>query len=236
MKHKLAIGAVVLGLAISAISAQAALNFAGINNVQFNANGDSFQLNPTTGSIATPQFDFTGSGLGWKGWITGAPWAVNMAGLTTTTVGGITYQQAPVIGGGVLNIFDGLTTLSATVNWIQIHSISGGQGGISDSLAINLTGITYTGLNAELLALAAGHTGNLNLTFQFSGAAPNLNGLFDGSSNVTQGSYSGSISGASPVPEPATLLAGALILLPFGASTIRILRKNRAAGSHALVS
>jgi len=31
------------------------------------------------------------------------------------------------------------------------------------------------------------------------------------------------------VPEPSTYLAGALLLLPFGASTIRFLRKNRAA-------
>jgi hypothetical protein len=31
-----------------------------------------------------------------------------------------------------------------------------------------------------------------------------------------------------PVPEPATIIAGALLLLPFGASTVRILRRNRA--------
>jgi hypothetical protein len=31
------------------------------------------------------------------------------------------------------------------------------------------------------------------------------------------------------VPEPTTMLAGALLLLPFGASTVRILRKSRAA-------
>lgn len=31
------------------------------------------------------------------------------------------------------------------------------------------------------------------------------------------------------VPEPATIVAGALLLLPFGASAIRILRRNRAA-------
>ena len=31
------------------------------------------------------------------------------------------------------------------------------------------------------------------------------------------------------VPEPTTMLAGALLLLPFGASTLRILRKNRTA-------
>jgi len=31
------------------------------------------------------------------------------------------------------------------------------------------------------------------------------------------------------VPEPTTMIAGALLLLPFGASTLRILRKNRKA-------
>jgi len=33
----------------------------------------------------------------------------------------------------------------------------------------------------------------------------------------------------TPVPEPTTLISGALLLLPFGASTLRILRKNRVA-------
>jgi hypothetical protein len=33
----------------------------------------------------------------------------------------------------------------------------------------------------------------------------------------------------SAVPEPTTVIAGALLLLPFGASTLRMLRKNRTA-------
>jgi hypothetical protein len=33
----------------------------------------------------------------------------------------------------------------------------------------------------------------------------------------------------TPVPEPTTMVAGALLLLPFGASTLRILRKSRTA-------
>ena len=33
---------------------------------------------------------------------------------------------------------------------------------------------------------------------------------------------------ASVVPEPTTIIAGALLLLPFGVSTIRILRRNKA--------
>jgi len=33
----------------------------------------------------------------------------------------------------------------------------------------------------------------------------------------------------TPVPEPTTIISGVLMLLPFGASTLRILRRNRAA-------
>jgi hypothetical protein len=33
----------------------------------------------------------------------------------------------------------------------------------------------------------------------------------------------------TPVPEPTTMIAGALLLLPFGASTLRFFRRNRAA-------
>lgn len=36
------------------------------------------------------------------------------------------------------------------------------------------------------------------------------------------------VAGATPVPEAKSLIAGLLLLLPLGASTIRILRKNRA--------
>ncbi len=32
-----------------------------------------------------------------------------------------------------------------------------------------------------------------------------------------------------PTPEPTTLIAGALLLLPFGASTLRVLLRKRAA-------
>jgi hypothetical protein len=33
----------------------------------------------------------------------------------------------------------------------------------------------------------------------------------------------------APVPEPTTMVAGALLLLPFGASTLRMLRKKQTA-------
>jgi hypothetical protein len=47
-----------------------------------------------------------------------------------------------------------------------------------------------------------------------------LSGLLGGVADNTQGFV--------VVPEPTTLVAGALLLLPFGASTLRIVRKKRA--------
>jgi len=48
-----------------------------------------------------------------------------------------------------------------------------------------------------------------------------------------EGALSGSVDidsiTVTSVPEPTTMIAGALLLLPFGASTLRILRKSRAA-------
>jgi len=41
--------------------------------------------------------------------------------------------------------------------------------------------------------------------------------------------FPGSALVAVPVPEPTTIVAGALLLLPFGASTLRVLRKSRSA-------
>jgi hypothetical protein len=50
-----------------------------------------------------------------------------------------------------------------------------------------------------------------------------LNGGWDKPSDVNVEVY------GTPVPEPTTMIAGALLLLPFGVSTVRKLRKNRAA-------
>ena len=52
--------------------------------------------------------------------------------------------------------------------------------------------------------------------------------LFGGDSHDEQtvsGAYI--VAPVTPVPEPTTLIAGALLLLPFGASTLRILRKRQ---------
>ena len=58
--------------------------------------------------------------------------------------------------------------------------------------------------------------------------------LFDGAYSTPVTSPNGQIYNVNQdqlaiVPEPTTMIAGALLLLPFGASTLRILRKNRTA-------
>lgn len=205
MKNNLIVAVIAAGLTVSVAMGQNALNFRGINEIQFNATGDTFQLNPGAGSSATPQFTFTGADNDLTGWITGVPWVINPASLTSATGGGLTYEQASVAGGGQLNIFDGVNTLTGNLTWLEIHLFSDGQGGLADSLAVNLSGLTYTGANADLLALAADGSGNLNLTFQFSGVAPTMGSLFEG--NISA-SFSGAISAA---PEPSTV---ALLGLP----------------------
>lgn len=208
---------IIAGLTVSVASGQGTLNFRGLNEVQFNAAGDTFQLNPGAGSSAAPQFTFTGSDSGLTGWITGAPWAVNLASLTSATGGGLTYQQAAVVGGGQLNIFDGVNTLTGNLAWMNIHLLSNGQGGLADSLAVNLSGMVYNGANADLRALATDGSGNLNVTFQFSGVTPTLASLFNG---TTTASFSGAISRA---PEPSTLT---LLLVPMIFGAVRLWRKR----------
>jgi hypothetical protein len=44
-----------------------------------------------------------------------------------------------------------------------------------------------------------------------------------------QDTYSQNVQVLAAVPEPTTMIAGAMLLLPFGASMLRILRKNRTA-------
>jgi hypothetical protein len=77
------------------------------------------------------------------------------------------------------------------------------------------------------VTLASGFTANLLFeVWDGTGYVPLLNipnnGLY------TEYSFWGGFYSA-PVPEPTTMIAGALLLLPFGASTLRMLRRNRTA-------
>lgn len=104
------------------------------------------------------------------------------------------------------------------------------SGGItSDHVLFNLAGNNNT---LQISANAATLTGtfldaNGNISIDHSV----LNGRLFGGDSQNEQIVSGALINApvSPVPEPSTMLAGALVLLPFGASTLRILRQGRRA-------
>jgi hypothetical protein len=67
-----------------------------------------------------------------------------------------------------------------------------------------------------------------SIVIRLSGFSGSLNDIshveFRYGTEMSDPSFNG-----TPVPEPTTMIAGALLLLPFGASTLRILRRNRKA-------
>ena len=123
--------------------------------------------------------------------------------------------------GSTITINDGTALLTGSINWVEITTINNG-GILNDSAVVNVTGLSYSGVNQDLVSLAtlAGGDGSLNLSFSFTSGGM-LTDLTDGGTYGT--SYSGSIAA---VPEPTTLIAGALLLLPFGVSTLWIVRKQ----------
>lgn len=58
---------------------------------------------------------------------------------------------------------------------------------------------------------------------------PTTDVTWTGNNPTIKGAGQEFILNFTAVPEPTTMIAGALLLLPFGASTLRILRKNRTA-------
>jgi hypothetical protein len=98
-----------------------------------------------------------------------------------------------------------------------VGSISGGRFTVSggDQAAINEAALWLQGLTGSY-----GLTGNLlypDPTYQGNGDGLPVQELLIRTQDST------------PVPEPTTMIAGALLLLPFGASILRFVRKNRAA-------
>jgi len=229
MKNWRKLTAVVTGLTLSAATSQAAISLdfgnANTEGIQFNGSASSFQFDPLTGSVGTPQFQVTSeqggsAAVGLYGWINNGPWAIG-----AITVNG-SLQTASVTGTGALAVSDASgKLLTGNVNWVTIQTANY-AGAINASLVVNVSNLAYAGANADLLTFVH-QAGSLDLTFQFS-PGMTLTQLTSGAGPYTS-SFSGSLSGVSAVPEPTTMIAGALLLLPFGASTVRILRKNRAA-------
>ena len=219
--------ALIIGGVLSATISRASLSFSSLGGSavvfgpgsQFSIPGgisDSWLPGGTAQwAITTP-----GTALGLNGAFGGGPWTYG----AITTSGSEQYATVTTPG-GTIAIYDGTHLLTGNVNWVQVYTL-GSEGGLNAGATINITGLTYSGSNTALEALlAGGGNGAVNLTFRFA-TPDSLTQL--SSSGGTAGSYSGDLV-AVPVPEPTTIIAGALLLLPLGASTLRILRRNRMA-------
>jgi len=222
MKRALLAVLVVGGTLWATVSqATLTLNFAAANGSEiqfqgstFNITGDpsaQFQIQSTVGG--------TGSADLLYGGFSGGPWTIGT--ITSQTIGSTAIQNAAVSAGGTITINDGSALLTGNINWVEVTSVNN-AGALNDSAVVNVTGLSYSGVNQDLQSLAtlAGGDGSLNLSFQFTSGGM-LTDLTDGGTYGT--SYSGSIAA---VPEPTTLIAGALLLLPFGVSTLWIVRKQ----------
>jgi hypothetical protein len=131
----------------------------------------------------------------------------------TFTIGAITtvgpVESAPVTGAGQLIIYDGVDTLTADLDLVDIFT-NGAVGGTNAGATLNATNVAYTGGEANLLALV--DVARLVLSFQFD-EATSLTTL---ATVETQNSFSGALGTPVPdvvIPEPATMgLVGGILL------------------------
>jgi hypothetical protein len=186
-------------LLIGAVTAQAAtLNFDSLptSTITFFGDTDSFAFHPDVGGF---DFQIT-SGLD-----IADPDTVGLLGRIEGmfTIGPISnpipgLQTASVTGTGTFSIVDEAgEALVASVTWQNIATFGGG-GILNMNGLVNLTGVGYTGANADLLQILLSGDGSATITFQF--VPPHALSTLVADGEVHSTAYSG-----SAVPEPATL-------------------------------
>lgn len=198
---KLAIVAAgLLGVAASQNAAAITLDFASITganvsfqngNFVFNNNGAGYSLG-ITGSTGV------GNSVGDFGSISGV---YNIGNITTLGA----LQTAPVTGSGTMLINDGSLNMTGTVVWDTIATYGVGTT-INVLGTLNLTGITYTGTQSDLLALAAAGSGFEAITLQF--ASPQTLTALKAANSAVRTSFSGNITSAVPDGGLTAMLLG----------------------------
>ncbi len=142
--------------------------------------------------------------------------SVNGAGLATS--GFITMDKGPVLGTYSL--------VATSVGGVNTAPILGGQTIQYDDEILGLLTVPYLDQYGLLFS-----NGTSVLDIQFWGTGTGNDGYETAVINtggVVETVSGGMSLGLTPVPEPSSIIAGALMVLPFGASTLRILRRKRA--------
>jgi len=136
-----------------------------------------------------------------------SPWAFRFALAPTSATGGVFAMRSP-----------DNTTLMAFANYT-----------VGTKYSVELDANYSTGL---MDAYINGALALSDYQFASGGAGVSTSEVFihlNGENDYANSVAIDNLNMTAPVPEPTTMIAGALLLLPFGASTVRILRRNRTA-------
>jgi hypothetical protein len=135
----------------------------------------------------------------------------------TYTIGAITVdgnrQSAPVTGSGTFSIDDGAgNLLTADIAFLTIFT-DGEAGNVNAGGTLNLTNVSYSGTNADLLTLEALSPGTLGVSFNFT-PARTLTELANSPQDTTN--WNGDLIAAVPAPAGLLLLAAGAPILGLG--------------------
>jgi hypothetical protein len=191
----------------------------------------------TYSGTALNGLDYSG-GPGEAQYVPGTPDVAQLytSDLSTSGDSPAVYVQGPL---GTLSSFSASYALSSgtTVDpyWVlwmaddtsYQHPIVSTYGGpLNGSSLIHVGNLTSGSITLSALDLLIDPISGLTYgqeTVAWAGLEIGDGGSGAGTANIE----SITVPGAAPVPEPSTMVAGALLLLPFGVSTFRILRKRQ---------
>jgi hypothetical protein len=182
-RKKLSLVITLIALVAFSLNTRAAFNYSSTIGSSINFDGlGNFTLSPAVNNLKIT----SGSAAGLMGEMSG-----------TFTIGAITPvgldSMAPITGTGTLVIHDGANDLTATLVWLDIYQ-SGTGGFLNNEGSVNLTAISYSGSNPDLLALKNGGSGFNVFSFQFIPAVT----LAEMKSTAQMTSFSGTIGALIP--------------------------------------
>jgi len=163
----------------------------------------------------TSPFSITTSGYTVSGTLATTVWS----GDANNPLSGLTFEYKISVDG---NSTDSLQ--SSTINgWLDSYNMAGALQGGQAPTSVMRPGSPFGKINVNWGGyIKKGQTADLLFYSDLTSYTGSTATVQDGGSQSGLNTY-------APVPEPTTLVAGMLLLLPFGASTLRTLRKNRAA-------
>jgi hypothetical protein len=194
---------------------------------RFNSSGDTGPQNPFWSTCLSPvgNLDYGTYNYAQDTFLAGAPghnppaWAIGTqgdAGIQNAQYLWRLFSPTVIASGGAAQ-GAGLSLAMDTALYDSTAYGTYNAGSAHFQVTSGLSGAVLTAYNTYLAALSP------------AAVSANQGNGYILRNTVNAGAGQDLIWNVTPVPEPTTMIAGALLLLPFGASTLRVLRKNRTA-------